>query len=187
VLLAYLGPEDLNRYHAFSRPLRKQQFLLGRMLLRVALSTELGIPADDIRLIGLQASSPRLILPDTVKATPGFCVAHSGNYVSCALDMEGAIGLDVEIMNPGRDFMAISRLAFSPDEYALLYATPEAERKKMFYQIWTKKEALYKLNVFEQRELFPGAFYQICTQKEGHFRFFSFPQENLMVTLCCRQ
>jgi len=184
VLLARLGAEDLKRYNAFSRPLRKQQFLLGRILLKTALSTEMGILADDIHIVSQQALPPRLILPNTVRTTPRFCLAHSGNYVACALSQKDFIGLDVERMNSRRNLKEISQQAFTTDEQALLQTACETEYAGAFYRIWTRKEALYKLNVFEQGKLPSNAFYRTCSQQDSDFLFFSFSQENLMITLC---
>ena len=55
------------------------------------------------------------------------------------------LGLDVEIVDTGRDLAGLAETAFHPAESAWLRRRPDEDRVAAFYRLWTLKEALYKL------------------------------------------
>ena len=72
-----------------------------------------------------------------------FNVSHSGERLLLAIGC-GRFGVDVESLARPRDFLALARHQFGPDEILGLEAAPEAERGKVFLELWTAKEALLK-------------------------------------------
>ena len=68
-------------------------------------------------------------------------IAHSGEYVACAVD-ESPIGIDIEKIRD-IDFKISNRIC-TEDEKEYLF---ENEREKLyrFYEIWTAKEAFFKM------------------------------------------
>ncbi|MCW5730362.1 MAG: 4'-phosphopantetheinyl transferase superfamily protein [Alphaproteobacteria bacterium] len=103
-------------------------------------------------------------------------IAHSGHHVAAALALQGRVGIDVERIEPGRDWRAIARAAFGPAEAAASLARgPET-----FYRIWCLREALAKATgaglalVMDRRDRFPqGAAVDGATVRlpEGDWQF----------------
>lgn len=141
--IGWLGASELQRFEGFTRPLRRRQFLVGRVLLRQALGTLLGIPATDIALIERRGNAPQLDRPDS--AHIGFSISHSGPWVACAVSDECLLGLDIELVDSARDLHALAAQAFEPADIAWLQARPESSRVKDFYDMWCAKEARIKL------------------------------------------
>jgi 4'-phosphopantetheinyl transferase len=142
-LTGWLGPSERRRFDGFTRPLRRRQFLVGRVLLRQALGALLGIPARDIGLLERRGNAPLLDRPDC--AHIGFSISHSGPWVACAVSDECLLGLDIEVLDPTRDLHALAAQAFEPADIAWLRARPESSRVRDFYDMWCVKEARIKL------------------------------------------
>jgi 4'-phosphopantetheinyl transferase len=140
-----LGASETRRYHAFKRPERKRQFLLGRMLLRFAASRLLSLPPDALAVVEKDSHAPELVLPDARSAPPRFSLSHSRDWVACAASLDVSLGLDIEFNEPTRNIFEASLMAFHATEYRWLLQQPEAARLSAFYQLWCAKEALYKL------------------------------------------
>ncbi|MFZ6775329.1 4'-phosphopantetheinyl transferase family protein [Undibacterium sp. Ji83W] len=161
--LPWLSSSEVQRYQHFIRPERQQQFLAGRILLRQALSSLLGLPASELELTEQPGSAPRLNNPELTHA--GFSLSHSGPWVACAVSATSKLGLDIELLNSGRDFSALALQAFNTDENAWLAQQDAGNRVRDFYQLWTTKEAQIKLNAASAQ----------CMH---------FPHPELSVTLC---
>lgn len=73
-----------------------------------------------------------------------FNQSHSENFVLIAINWDQEIGVDVERLRdlPKRDRLA--KRYFSVDECEALQNAKEAERTKIFFYIWTRKEACLK-------------------------------------------
>jgi 4'-phosphopantetheinyl transferase len=140
--LTWLGQDEAERYQRFTRPQRQRQFLLGRILLRSLLAQILNVAPADVLLSERLGLAPLL---QGVGAKPYFSLSHSGEWIACALSEQMAVGLDIEVLNPERDLLALSEQALDPDEVALVRGLQGEARVKMFYQCWSRKEALYKL------------------------------------------
>ena len=69
-----------------------------------------------------------------------FSIAHSGEYVLCALSDQGRVGVDIEKMRP----IALEdmQLSFSEKEWAAI-TTSEYPTEQLFHY-WTQKEAVMK-------------------------------------------
>jgi 4'-phosphopantetheinyl transferase len=173
----WLGDDELARYQGFVRPLRQRQFLVGRALLRLALGRLLAVAPQEIHLAGRQGQ-PRLIAPSAHAAVyadaglPGFSISHSGPWVACAVSMQTALGLDIELKDASRDLDALALQAFDADETARWLGwkdMPEPQRRAAFYQLWSEKEARFKL----------GA--------DGPGHCIALPHQDLSLVLCSAQ
>lgn len=143
--MSWLSPAELQRYHCFVRRERQRQFLIGRVLLRQALGRLLGMPGKAICLLERPGDAPSLALAGS--ASVGLSVSHSGAWIACAVSATSALGLDIEVIDPARDLDALAAQAFDPQENTWFAARPEATRTRDFYQVWSKKEALFKLHL----------------------------------------
>ena len=139
-----LGASEARRYGRFSRRERQRQFLLGRMLLRFAISDLTGLPPNTIGVVERLDNAPQLILPES-ECPPNFSLSHSRNWISCVVSADAMVGVDIEVNDPSRDFVASSQLAFHPNDYLWLLSQPDAACASAFYQLWSTREALFKL------------------------------------------
>jgi 4'-phosphopantetheinyl transferase len=140
-----LGPGEAYRYACFKRRERKRQFLLGRMLLRFAISNLMSLPPDRLGVVERTGNAPELVLPDSPSLRPRFSLSHSRDWVACVVSSSVGLGIDIEVKDPTRDFLSISQLVFHPNEHLWLWKQPEAARLTAFYPLWSTREALYKL------------------------------------------
>jgi phosphopantetheinyl transferase (holo-ACP synthase) len=71
-------------------------------------------------------------------------LSHSGGFAALALAHPALrIGVDLEVHRP-RDVLATARTAFSECEARALEGAAGLERERLFYAMWTVKEALAK-------------------------------------------
>jgi 4'-phosphopantetheinyl transferase len=140
-----LGASEARRYGAFRRRQRKRQFLLGRMLLRFAVSRLLSLPPDTLGVVERDNNAPQLLLFDSKSAQPSFSLSHRGDWVACVVSRDVVLGVDIECNDPTRNIFGMSHMAFHSNEYLWLLQQSEAARLSAFYQLWCTREALYKL------------------------------------------
>lgn len=140
-----LGTQETARYRHFVREQRRRQFLLGRMLLRFAIAKLTALPASAIAVSERHADAPQLILPHINNAMPAFSLSHSGKWIACAVSGDTLLGLDIEIVDPKRDLIGISRSVFRLEEIAWIEKQPPKSRVAAFYRLWSLREALIKL------------------------------------------
>ena len=141
-LLARLSESEVTRFHQFRLPLRQRQFLTGRIVLRCALSRMLRLPVAQIELAEQAQRAPQLIQPDHARAS-GFSISHSGNWVAVACSQQVQLGLDIELLNPDRNLAGIAEHSFSKKD--VLWFQSQPDPVVAFYQLWSSKEARYKL------------------------------------------
>lgn len=149
-LRGWLSPGEMARHQRFVRAQRQRQFIVGRVLLRMALGRLLGVTPQEIRLEEQVGKAPRLVAPLPQGVQPGFSIAHSGRWVACAVSAQTALGVDIEMKDAARDLNALAAQAFDAAEmaqWARLQTLSEPERTEGFYRLWSEKEARFKLGV----------------------------------------
>ncbi|MDR3103407.1 MAG: 4'-phosphopantetheinyl transferase AcpT [Yokenella regensburgei] len=107
----------------------------GRVLLAHALS-----PSPLPELVTHQNGKPAFA------GTPRlwFNLSHSGDDIALAISDEGEIGCDIEVVRPRKNWQGVAEAVFSDGERQQLTDAPEPERLNLFWQIWTRKEAILK-------------------------------------------
>ena len=68
-------------------------------------------------------------------------LSHSGGYIAVAVGQD-AVGVDVEKKRKAAP--AVAKRWFRPEENALLETLSEPERTRLFFRLWTMKEAALK-------------------------------------------
>lgn len=82
--------------------------------------------------------------PEIVDFPMYFSLSHSGDYVLCAVS-DREVGADIQKLQAA-GFSKLASRFFTEAEYqALEKCVDEAERQKLFFRLWTKKEAYGKL------------------------------------------
>ncbi len=134
-----LSPGDVERLARLSHTRRRAQFLAGRHLLRQTLHSLYGAAANTWCLDSAPGK-PRLVGEDA----PAISLSHTRELVGCAV-AEVEIGLDLEFCRE-RDFAALVEMLCGPEELTHFLELPADERNRRFYRMWTRREAIYKLN-----------------------------------------
>jgi 4'-phosphopantetheinyl transferase len=73
-----------------------------------------------------------------------FNLSHTQAYALLVLSPACEVGIDIEIVKPSRNTLAIARRFFTESEYNWLCRTGPAQRDVLFYQLWCYKEACLK-------------------------------------------
>ena len=98
-----------------------------------------------------------------------FSLSHTRGLVAAALSANGALGIDVEHIDPRKADFAMAEEYFAPAEVRLLQAAPASERDLCFFRLWTLKEAYVKATgtgLSTPLKSFAFAFEPICIQFE---------------------
>jgi 4'-phosphopantetheinyl transferase len=182
-----LGASEARRYGRFRRRERRRQFLLGRMLLRLAVSRLMSLPPDVLAVIERTGSAPELVLPGSRSLGGYFSLSHSRNWVACVVGSNVTLGVDIEVNDPSRDVLGISQLGFHPNEHRWLLSQVDSARLSAFYHLWCTREALYKLtsSLGRQVALSPLVKADGVFALEGpDWHRYTLPHSFLMVAVC---
>lgn len=111
----------------------REAFVAGRAGVRSAASRYCGCPPSDLEIRTDPDGKPFLY-----GSGLEFNLSHSGGTVIAAFSTH-PVGIDIETPGRLRDYLAIARRFFHPDEVGLLVTEDD------FLQVWTAKEAMLKL------------------------------------------
>ena len=185
-----LGASEVRRYGSFKLRERQRQFLLGRILLRIAVSSLTSLPPGVLAVVERTSNAPQLVLPDAQRLRARFSLSHSREWVACVVGPNVTLGVDIEVSDPSRDILGISQLVFHPDEYRWLLPQIDSARLSAFYHLWCAREALYKLmsSLGRQTVLSPlvsadGAF----VLQGPNWHRYTLPHSALTVAICSDQ
>lgn len=73
-----------------------------------------------------------------------FNMSHSKSIVSYIIAYDNNVGIDIEFNDNNLDVMELSKLVLTTKEHILLESLKYDKQRKIFYNLWTKKEALVK-------------------------------------------
>ncbi len=137
-LLPYVAEEKRTRINRFGHREDAERTLMGDILVRATICSNLKMRNDDISFAISEYGKPTLEGDENFH----FNISHSGEWVVCAFD-QVQIGIDVECVRP-IEFSIADRF-FSKRECKDLMSKPnEAERLRYFYDLWTLKESYIK-------------------------------------------
>lgn len=137
-----LPATELRLCQSLPDPLRRRRAILSRVLLRTTLSRYAPVPPAHWAFDRDGFDKPRIAEPaDTSLA---FNISHSADWIACAVSREKAVGIDVQLCDPGRDVLRLAARFFSANETALLRTLTASGRCDRFYAYWTLKEAWLK-------------------------------------------
>ena len=137
-LLKLLPEETCQKVNAFARSNDVQRSLLGELLARHLLCKATGESLPDKAFTTGEKGKPA---HDGFRGIH-FNITHSGEWIAVALS-SACVGVDVEKMRKIPD--GVARRFFSEAENEWLdSAKTEAERKDIFFTLWTLKESFLK-------------------------------------------
>lgn len=136
---AWLSEPERERWRGLGEA-RKACFLGSRILMRELLADELGDEPQawllDSRGRPLKASDA-----ERVRTT----ISHNRAHAAVALCLgAGGVGIDLEMPHPRCRWRDIAKRWYSPAEQALLAGCDPQHGERLFYRLWTLKEAWVK-------------------------------------------
>ena len=137
-----LAPDERERADRFTIASARTRFIGSRAALRLLLAQELRIDPGEIAFNYSPAGKPFLAKPSSVGRH--FNVAHSGDLALVGLAPDEEVGVDLELIRPQIEVGEIAARFFADAENELIQRAGPANRLRLFYQIWTRKEAVLK-------------------------------------------
>ena len=142
-LATVLSPDEEARANRFRFARHRRRFVVARGILRRLLGNYLNVEPKDLQFVYGDRGKPQLKdLHETISLQ--FNVSHSHEYALYGFTHHYPIGVDIEYLREMPDLMRIARRFFSHQEYELLNEASEEARSKLFFQLWTAKEAYLK-------------------------------------------
>lgn len=140
-----LSPDEQARASRFVFPRHRARFVAGRSALRCMLARRIGRPARELHIHEGPHGKPFLAEAPQLQ----FNLSHSDGVGLLALanpqaSCTQAVGIDVELMRPVSDALALAEANFDPNERAALAGLPGSARDRAFLVGWTRKEACLK-------------------------------------------
>jgi 4'-phosphopantetheinyl transferase len=140
--LALLDNEERARAARFIVAEPRRQFVITRGALRLLLAQHLDRPAQALSFATGPHGKPFAVV-DGAPSKVEFNVSHSAERGLIAIARE-PVGVDIEFLGRDADFHLVAKGALTAAEQAALQQRTGAERTKLFYRLWTQKEALIK-------------------------------------------
>ena len=137
--VASLSEAEWERARRFVFKRDRNRFIAAHAALRQLLGHHSGQAGERLRFVAGRFGKPALASADL-----HFNLSHSHGTGLVALSTRDELGVDVEIVRPMPDALALAAAYFSPAEQAALTACPTAQRDRAFFVCWTRKEACLK-------------------------------------------
>lgn len=140
-----LSAAEQARAARFTFARHRTRFIAGRSALRRLLAQRIGRPERELHIEeGLHgkpflAEAPQLQF--NLSHSDGVGLLAVANPQPCCTQ---AVGIDVELVRPVSDALALAEANFDLDERAVLAELPDGERDRAFLVGWTRKEACLK-------------------------------------------
>jgi len=142
--LATLSADEIARGKRFAFEGLRRRHLASHVALRAILAQQTGLPAAALVFGAGPFGKPFLQAP----AECVFNMSHSDDVAVIAVAPDAPagteIGVDVEVLRPMRDAIALAGRNFTAAEQRELLATPPELRDLAFMRGWTRKEACLK-------------------------------------------
>lgn len=140
--LSMLGERQRERAERMRHAAHRERYIRAQAGLRLILARYLDTTPRAIRFEPGPAGKPYLPT-DTRRLS--FNLTTTGDLALVALctweGPESEIGVDCELMRPRIDIDGVARRMFAPAVLDTLAATPEPQRREVFYRAWTALEA----------------------------------------------
>ena len=141
--LNVLSSDERERADRFRFPRDRRHFIAARGLLRAILARYLKMRPGDLRFQYRPAGKPALFGGSGAEPL-SFNLSHSHGLALYAIACGRQVGVDLERIRPDISHDRIARRFFSTREIAALTALPGEQRNRMFFYLWTSKEAFIK-------------------------------------------
>lgn len=137
-----LHPTELIRADQFVFTRDRERFIAARGFLRFLLGKYLNISGVEVEFIYLPQGKPHLKEEQNTRNLH-FNLSHAQDHILIALRQNYAVGVDVEYMRSA-EILSLAKNYFSLLEYQELAKLASDKQRELFFQLWTRKEAVLK-------------------------------------------
>lgn len=142
-LLGTLSADELSRASRFRFEKDQRRFIRARGILRQILGAYLQKPPHALRFQYSNNGKP-ILASASGDDSLQFNLSHSDDMVLYAFTRNRNIGIDLERIQADVDIEQIASRFFAEAELNSIEQEPESKRNELFFQYWTRKEALIK-------------------------------------------
>lgn len=142
-LVEILSADELARAARFRFERDQKRFMAARGILRKILGGYLEEHPQKIRFDYTSYGKP-MLATDSAPNALRFNLSHAGAFVLFAVTYGNNIGIDMERIRDDVPIAQIAQRFFSLGENRSLERMDENKRKEVFFQYWTRKEAVLK-------------------------------------------
>ncbi|GFO09143.1 L-aminoadipate-semialdehyde dehydrogenase-phosphopantetheinyl transferase [Plakobranchus ocellatus] len=145
--------EEKERISKFMFKKDAKSAMVGRLLLRYAVSKILGIPCRALQFGRTEKGKPYLVSPidkTTMRSDLSFNVSHQGDYVVLAAERGNNVGVDVMKVEwprntPVSSFFKTMHRQYTDQEWSEVKCySNERDQLKVFFRLWCLKESVVK-------------------------------------------
>lgn len=142
--VALLSQEERARLASIDHAGRRDEFLLGRALIRTALSRRHGRIAPHAWPLRVDARGRPELIPSDAAPDLRFNLTHTDGLVACSVTHGRAVGIDAERHRPIASCLEMARRFLARSEAEALALLPEPRRGGQYLRHWTLREAYTK-------------------------------------------
>lgn len=139
--LSIVSRAELKQAGTMVNPHDVQRRIIGFGVRRIILGGYLGMKPADIALTANAYGKPSV---SNAIEPIAFNMSHSDNLAILAITPAQTIGVDIEALRVDIDFTATVQTFFSTTEQTAFTGIYPEDRLPIFYNLWTRKEALTK-------------------------------------------
>ncbi len=129
----------------------------ARQAIAEVLSELLRVPASAISVQSTPGQAPRITVDGAAPGLIGGSFSHEAGLSLAAINLHGAVGVDIMRVADVTDWHDISRDYLGPQVTAALLPLPAADRPRAFTQAWAAHEARLKCLGLQLTEWRPAA------------------------------
>jgi len=142
-LISLLSAAEKIKADRFEFPQHQRRYQAVHGILRIILGRYLKLDPTQINFTHSDRGKPYLT-DDCNPLNLQFNLSHSENRAIVGISHDRPIGVDLEKIRPMENAEQLAKRFFCASEYALLTQAIPEERDKLFFQLWTAKEAYLK-------------------------------------------
>lgn len=141
-----LSTDEKQRATRFRFEQERQRFMNGRGLLREILAGYTGTTPSSIAFVYGPNGKPSLVSSPKAQSQVSieFNLSHTGKLMIVAITLDNPVGADVERICWISEMCTIAKNYFFPQELKRWKQTDEALKLRVFFELWTTKEAILK-------------------------------------------
>ena len=139
-LLRMLDMDERQRAARFRFPPVAAEFIQAHVALRLLLARQTGQRPEELEVKADAQGKP--CLPG--EAQLNFNLSHTQGCAAIILATGHPVGIDIEKRHALNDLLALVDRVCTPSERDELLRNPREKREDLFFQLWTRKEALLK-------------------------------------------
>ena len=141
--MGILSSDELKRMKRFHFKRDEDRFIAARGILRVIMSYYIEKSPEEISFEYTSQGKP-IVTENPGSDTIHFNLSHSNRFALYAVTFNSSIGIDIEFIRTDAVVEQIAQKFFSQNEIRAIQNIQEKNRTKLFFQYWTRKEALLK-------------------------------------------